>query len=253
MASRWRCCCSISTASRTSTIASATRSATACCRPLPQSATATLGADVLFGRIGGEEFACLMPVGDLGEAFAVADRVRRNFADVAARFADGAFTPTVSVGVTLGLDPKIGIDVLLAIADRALYRAKANGRNRVETTSLARRAARSRRRRAPSIVPLMGPERATPWWPSRRCAAAPSGKRPDPSLCYRRCLVSGQIRLHHAAKDMRRLHARHRATTDANNSFRLSRFFSVIFPTKRHDQRKLSQTLESEFPCTARR
>ena len=44
-------------------------------------ATSTLGADVLFGRIGGEEFASLLPVGDLGEAFAIADRVRRNFAD----------------------------------------------------------------------------------------------------------------------------------------------------------------------------
>jgi diguanylate cyclase (GGDEF)-like protein len=127
-----------------------------------QSATATLGAEALFGRIGGEEFACLMPVGDLGEAFAVADRVRRNFADVAARFASGAFTPTVSVGVTLGQDPKIGIDVLLAIADRALYRAKAGGRNRVETAASLDEPSEVAGARAPSIVPLIGPERATP-------------------------------------------------------------------------------------------
>ena len=97
-----------------------------------KSATATLGADVLFGRIGGEEFASLLPVGDLGEAYAVADRVRRNFADAASRFADDALAPTVSVGVTIGLDPTAGVDVLLAIADQALYRAKSNGRNRVE-------------------------------------------------------------------------------------------------------------------------
>ncbi len=128
-----------------------------------QSATATLGAEALFGRIGGEEFACLMPVGDLGEAFAVADRVRRNFADIAARFASGAFTPTVSVGVTLGHDPKIGIDVLLAIADRALYRAKAGGRNRVETAASLDDDPRDIvDARAPSIVPLMRSERATP-------------------------------------------------------------------------------------------
>src|SRR5262249_28796129 len=47
--------------------------------------TATLGADILFGRIGGEEFAALFPVGDVGEAYAVADRVRRNFIEAAGR------------------------------------------------------------------------------------------------------------------------------------------------------------------------
>ncbi len=125
-----------------------------------QSATATLGPDALFGRIGGEEFACLIPVGDLGEAFAIADRVRRNFTDAAARFASDALMPTVSVGVTLGIDPTIGIDVLLGLADRALYRAKANGRNRVEMTAPLDEP-REVVACAPSIVPLIGPERAS--------------------------------------------------------------------------------------------
>jgi diguanylate cyclase (GGDEF)-like protein len=116
---------------------------------------ATLGADVLFGRIGGEEFASLLPVGDLGEAYAVADRVRRNFADNAARFANGDLVPTVSVGVTLGLDGKSGVDTLLEIADRALYRAKANGRNRVEATASLDESA-APLACAPSIVPLIG-------------------------------------------------------------------------------------------------
>jgi diguanylate cyclase (GGDEF)-like protein len=122
------------------------------------STTVTLGTGVLFGRIGGEEFASLLPVGDLGEAFAVADRVRRNFIEAAARFADGDLAPTVSVGLTLGVDAGTGIDALLDIADRALYRAKANGRNRVEATApiddLAEQVAG-----APSIVPLIGSER----------------------------------------------------------------------------------------------
>lgn len=39
----------------------------------------TLGADVLFGRIGGEEFAAIMRVSNLGEALAIADQVRRAF------------------------------------------------------------------------------------------------------------------------------------------------------------------------------
>jgi diguanylate cyclase (GGDEF)-like protein len=122
------------------------------------STTTTLGSDVLFGRVGGEEFASLLPVGDLGEAYAVADRVRRNFAEAAARFANGDLVPTVSVGVTLGVDAKSGVDTLLDVADRALYRAKANGRNRVEATAPIDEM-ETQFASAPSIVPLIGPER----------------------------------------------------------------------------------------------
>lgn len=100
-----------------------------------------------------------MPVGDLGEAFAVADRVRRNFAAAAARFADGDLAPTVSIGVTLGVDGKSDVDTLLEVADRALYRAKSNGRNRVEATAALDEIA-APFARAPSIVPLLGAERA---------------------------------------------------------------------------------------------
>jgi diguanylate cyclase (GGDEF)-like protein len=95
-------------------------------------ATRTLGSDILFGRIGGEEFAAVLPVGDLGEAVAIADRVRRNFAAAAAPHGADDLTPTVSVGVTLGCDPRRPMSELLAVADQALYRAKANGRDRVE-------------------------------------------------------------------------------------------------------------------------
>jgi diguanylate cyclase (GGDEF)-like protein len=137
------------------------------------SSTLTLGADILFGRIGGEEFAALFPVGDLGEAYAVADRVRRNFAAAAQRFVNGDLEPTVSVGVTVAVNPPAeaarntndgskdamtSMDLLLEVADRALYRAKANGRNRVEATApldeiVTPFAA------APSIVPLIKAER----------------------------------------------------------------------------------------------
>ena len=95
-------------------------------------ATATLGRDVLFGRIGGEEFAAMLAVGDIGEAVAVADRVRREFhATAAVRDSEGLCL-TVSVGVTLGGNGQMPVSELLASADQALYRAKANGRNRVE-------------------------------------------------------------------------------------------------------------------------
>jgi diguanylate cyclase (GGDEF)-like protein len=87
---------------------------------------------VLFGRIGGEEFAAMLPVGDIGEAVAIADRVRRNFVSAAAAHATDDLQPSVSVGVTLGCDPQTPMSDLLASADQALYRAKAKGRNRVE-------------------------------------------------------------------------------------------------------------------------
>jgi diguanylate cyclase (GGDEF)-like protein len=135
-------------------------------------ATGTLGSDALFGRIGGEEFAALMPVGDPGEGYAIADRVRRNFRDAAAHFAHADLVPTVSVGFTVSVLPpgaatngaridaqrtiNEDVDRLLEIADRALYRAKANGRNRVEATAAEEMGARVAR--APSIVPLIKTE-----------------------------------------------------------------------------------------------
>jgi diguanylate cyclase (GGDEF)-like protein len=115
-------------------------------------ATATLGADVLFARIGGEEFASCMAVGDLDEAFAIADRIRRNFAAAAARFGAEELLPTVSGGVTLGCDPRARVLDLLSVVDRALYRAKENGRNRVETETAKEQAMLPS---APSIVPII--------------------------------------------------------------------------------------------------
>ena len=120
-----------------------------------RAATSTLGSDTLFARIGGEEFAACMRVGDLDEAFAVADRVRRNFAVAAARFGNAELSPSVSGGVTLGCDPEAQVVELLSIVDRALYRAKERGRNRIEVEAEVEGTVAS----APSIVPIIGPER----------------------------------------------------------------------------------------------
>jgi diguanylate cyclase (GGDEF)-like protein len=120
-------------------------------------ASATLGADILFARIGGEEFASCLPVGDLDEAYAIAERVRRNFAAAAARFGSGQLMPSVSIGITLGRETGLSVGTLMLVADRALYRAKERGRNRVET-ELPETAPAS----APSIVPIIGSERKAP-------------------------------------------------------------------------------------------
>ncbi len=132
-------------------------------------ATSTLGADVLFARIGGEEFAACMPVGDMDEAYAIAERVRRNFAATAARFGNGQLLPTVSGGVALGRETGMTVGALLSIADRALYRAKEQGRNRVEADMQAG-GVPGAASGAPSIVPIIGTDRAA-------SGAHPSGRR----------------------------------------------------------------------------
>jgi diguanylate cyclase (GGDEF)-like protein len=118
-------------------------------------ATATLGSDVLFARIGGEEFASCIPVGDLDEAYAIADRVRRNFAEAATRFGGDGLVPSVSIGVALECQPNAQVFDLLAVVDRALYRAKEFGRNRVETEIPEDRKAVAAVATAPSIVPII--------------------------------------------------------------------------------------------------
>jgi hypothetical protein len=60
--------------------------------------------------------------------------------------------PTVSGGVTLGCDPRARVLDLLSVVDRALYRAKENGRNRVETEAPKEQNVVSG---APSIVPII--------------------------------------------------------------------------------------------------
>ncbi len=83
----------------------------------------------LFGRLGGEEFACLMPNASMADALQVAEEVRRAFA--ARSFPGVNGHVTVSAGIAMASDADRDLESLLATADRALYRAKAEGRNRV--------------------------------------------------------------------------------------------------------------------------
>ena len=83
----------------------------------------------LSGRIGGEEFAALLPCG-LEEGAAVAERVRESFAASGLVSDDGPVDTTVSIGVAGG-PAGTELEVLLAAADTALYQAKRGGRNRV--------------------------------------------------------------------------------------------------------------------------
>lgn len=88
----------------------------------------------IIGRIGGEEFAILLPNTGLTEAGAVAERLR---GDVAAKPLDneqGDIPLTVSIGVTHHYNIEAP-EVTLHRADNAMYLAKKNGRNRVEVAA----------------------------------------------------------------------------------------------------------------------
>jgi diguanylate cyclase (GGDEF)-like protein len=91
--------------------------------------TNNLRSTDLSGRIGGEEFAALLPC-SLEEGASVAERVRESFAASGLMSDDGAVDTTVSIGVAGG-PAGTELEVLLAAADTALYQAKRGGRNRV--------------------------------------------------------------------------------------------------------------------------
>ena len=87
----------------------------------------------IIGRIGGEEFAVLLPETGLQQAVEVAERLRLGVADADLTQATGRpLHFTISIGVaTLGNNKEISLDSLLNLADVALYTAKQSGRNKV--------------------------------------------------------------------------------------------------------------------------
>jgi diguanylate cyclase (GGDEF)-like protein/PAS domain S-box-containing protein len=95
----------------------------------------------LFGRVGGEEFAALLPQTALDGALVVAERLRQRIQDQPARVGglagmavDAVLPFTFSIGVAAWQAGEAGepdIDRLMVAADRALYAAKAQGRDRV--------------------------------------------------------------------------------------------------------------------------
>jgi diguanylate cyclase (GGDEF)-like protein len=89
----------------------------------------TLRSYDVLGRYGGDEFAILLPDTGIDEASMVAERIRTQCAESAA---EGRPAYTVSIGICGTIDGVEAMEVLLATADRALYRAKEGGKNRIE-------------------------------------------------------------------------------------------------------------------------
>lgn len=104
-------------------------------RQLSRSLGAVLRETDLPARLGGEEFAVLMPRTSTEHAVAVAERLRHAMAHTRVELDDGrTIRFTVSIGVSSWRPDDTDVDAPLQRADEALYRAKHGGRDRVEWT-----------------------------------------------------------------------------------------------------------------------
>jgi diguanylate cyclase (GGDEF)-like protein len=84
----------------------------------------------IIGRYGGEEFAIILPETEIEIARKLLDDVCHNFSQLTQQFNDVEFGCTLSIGVT-SLTSSSNEEMLIKIADEALYEAKATGKNKV--------------------------------------------------------------------------------------------------------------------------
>lgn len=96
-----------------------------------------------IGRYGGEEFLIIVPSCSPSDLPTGAERLRSVIASTPVETPAGSVPCTISLGVASAPIAEAGfseLEALLRVSDEALYRAKDNGRNRVEIASAARSA-----------------------------------------------------------------------------------------------------------------
>ncbi|HLA21648.1 MAG TPA: GGDEF domain-containing protein [Pseudolabrys sp.] len=94
-------------------------------------ASSGMRANDIIGRLGGEEFAAIVPEGSVITA-RIAERLRAAFEKAGVEVGVHVIGATVSIGTATANEPVTDIDALIARADAALYGAKHGGRNRVQ-------------------------------------------------------------------------------------------------------------------------
>jgi diguanylate cyclase (GGDEF)-like protein/PAS domain S-box-containing protein len=99
------------------------------------SAQGTLRQTDVFARVGGEEFAVLLPEADPRGAFQFAERLRKRIEAQAMAEGDAWIAYTLSAGVSGVMASDASVAVALERADEALYAAKNAGRNRTHRSS----------------------------------------------------------------------------------------------------------------------
>jgi diguanylate cyclase (GGDEF)-like protein/PAS domain S-box-containing protein len=85
----------------------------------------------IFARIGGEEFAVLLPNTEKSHANMIAERVRASIEALIISFENELLKITVSIGVVENVSDIKSIDQVMNNADKSLYQAKLNGRNQI--------------------------------------------------------------------------------------------------------------------------
>jgi len=105
-------------------------------REVAQRIGAELRARDALGRWGGEEFVALLPDAGIEDARALSERVRRVIAERPIDVGPMPVPTTISIGLAVFDPARDDAATLIARADAALYRAKASGRNRVESAAL---------------------------------------------------------------------------------------------------------------------
>ena len=136
----------------------------------------------LVARMGGDEFAVLMPQTDTDDAMVAFERIRGVLRQ---QMSDHGWDVTFSVGIASVTRMVGSIDDLLAYADQLMYRAKRDGKDRIicdgaPAAAIPRCGRCSRRRVARSARPAS---------PARRCRrrADPAGTPRPRARCARRC------------------------------------------------------------------
>ena len=100
-------------------------------RTFAQLLTGTLRSSDVVGRCGGEEFGVILRNTDASTACSVIDKIRERFCSTPFAIGEGVLTVSFSAGVASNQSVPVAATDLLVAADRALYLAKARGRNRV--------------------------------------------------------------------------------------------------------------------------
>jgi two-component system, cell cycle response regulator len=95
-------------------------------------AAAALRPTDLFGRMGGEEFAVVLPRSSIEAACVRAERIRASFAENCRLIRNHQVNATVSGGVSVSVSAEATLEALLEYSDTALYGAKTEGRNRIK-------------------------------------------------------------------------------------------------------------------------